>query len=46
MIKTFLFWLKKNYNKMVEQAVMVGAVSKISAFQPQGPQFDPGSAEI
>ena len=23
-----------------------GAVSKISAFRPQGPQFGPGSAEI
>ena len=27
-------------------AVVVGAVGKISAFRPQGPQFDPGSAEI
>ena len=27
-------------------ASMVGAVCKISAFQPQGPQFDPGSAKI
>ena len=27
-------------------AGMVGAVGKISAFRPQGPQFDPGSAEI
>ena len=25
---------------------MVGAVVKISALRPQGPQFDPGSAEI
>ena len=24
---------------------MVGAVGKISAFRPQGPQFDPGSAK-
>ena len=24
---------------------MVGAVSKISAFQPQGPRFDPGPAQ-
>ena len=29
-----------------EWAGMVGAVGKISAFQPQGPQFYPGSAEI
>ena len=27
-------------------AEMVGAVGKISAFRPQGPQFNPGSAEI
>ena len=27
-------------------ADMVGAVGKISAFQPEGPQFDPGAAEI
>ena len=27
-------------------AGMVGAVSKISAFRPQGPQFDPGRAEV
>ena len=25
---------------------IAGAVSKISALQPQGPWFDPGSAEI
>ena len=30
----------------VYRAGMVGAVGKISAFRPQGPQFDPGSAEI
>ena len=28
------------------RAGIVGAVGKISAFQPQGPQFDLGSAEI
>ena len=27
-------------------AGMVGAVSKISALQPEGPRFDPDSAEI
>ena len=29
-----------------ESAGMVSAVGKISAFQPQGPRFDPGFAEI
>ena len=33
-----------NYLKI--RAGMVGAVGKISAFRPQGPQFDPGSTEI
>ena len=28
------------------RAGMVGAVGKVFAFRPQGPQFDPGSAEI
>ena len=29
-----------------KRAGIVGAVGKIFTFQPQGPQFDPGSAEI
>ena len=28
------------------EAGMGGTVGKISAFRPQGPQFDPGSAKI
>ena len=33
-------------NKITRGTGMVGAVGKISVFRPQGPQFDPGSAEI
>ena len=34
------------YPSRIALADMVGAVSKISAFRPQGPQFNPSSAEI
>ena len=36
----------KVYVSFSFRAGMVGAVGKISAFRPQGPQFDPGAAEI
>ena len=46
--------MNSNYDELNKYAVdnpsdwvgMVGAVGKISAFRPQGPQFDPGSAKI
>ena len=31
---------------MIVRSGMVGAVGKVSALQPQGPRFDPGSAKI
>ena len=37
---------KINKGLSTHWAGMVGAVGKIFAFRPQGPQFDPGSAEI
>ena len=39
-------WVSFIKLKLIHRAGMVGAVGKISAFRPQGPQFDPGSAKI
>ena len=46
-----IFMLSKLLNFFIfvivgKGAAMGGAVGKISAFRPQGPQFGPGSAEI
>ena len=45
-LQSFIFKLNKNSEALIAWAGVVNAVGKISAFQPQGPQFNPGSAEI
>ena len=34
------------YHQKLSNSDKVGAISKISAFQPQDPRFNPGSADI
>ena len=39
--KSFRNWCRYAIEKLKQWAGMVGTVSKISAFRPKGPQFDP-----